>query len=152
MPSKKSPPPSIEQFLGDYHPNIQELANVLRGLIKQAMPEIREAVYPGWRLIGYRVLLAGLGKKDVYVGYVAPLDTHVSLGFEWGVLMNDPEKILEGQGKQVRFVTIRALNDINYEKFMNLIIEGVRVARLSGAEKAQKLHLLISDRQFPDDL
>ena len=45
-----------EQFLADYPPEIQEMADGLRAMVKQAVPDIEEKVYRGWRLIGYRVL------------------------------------------------------------------------------------------------
>ncbi len=134
MPSKKTI--TVEQFLADYHPNVQELANLVREVVQQALPDAREAVYPGWRVIGYRVPKSG-GKKDVYVGYVAPLDTQVSLGFEWGILMDDPAKMLEGQGRQVRYITLRTPPDI--DRLAPLIQEAARVARLSAAEKAARL-------------
>lgn len=133
MPPRKSIP--VEQFLADYHPNIQELANLLREVMKQALPDVREAAYPGWRLIGYRVPKSAR-QKDVYVGYIAPLATHVSLGFEWGILMDDPAQILEGQGKQVRYLTIRNPQDIDPARLTPLIQEAARVARFSATEKA----------------
>lgn len=138
MPPKKSI--SVAQFLADYHPNVQELANLLRAVMQQALPDAREAAYLGWRLIGYRVPKTSgsksAGKKDVYVGYIAPLESHVSLGFEWGILMDDPDKILEGQGKQVRYITIRTPQAIDPARLIPLIQEAARVAQFSPLEKA----------------
>lgn len=136
MPTRK--PISVAQFLADYHPNIQELANLLRELMQHALPDMREAAYPGWRLIGYRVPKPG-SKKDVYVGYIAPLETHVSLGFEWGILMDDPTHSLEGQGKQVRYITIRTPQDIDRNRLTPYIQEAARVAQLSRAEKVTRM-------------
>ncbi len=137
MPPKKTI--SVEQFLADYHPNVQELANLLRAVMQQALPEAHEAAYPGWRLIGYRVPKTSGSKKDVYIGYIAPLETHVSLGFEWGILMDDPHNILEGQGKQVRYITIRTPQDIDPARLMSLIQEAARVAQFSPVEKATRI-------------
>jgi hypothetical protein len=47
--------PTPEQFLAAFPPAIQALAEQLRALVKRTIPNVDEAVYPGWRLIGYRM-------------------------------------------------------------------------------------------------
>ena len=51
MPAKPSP----EEFLPTFPPEMQTLANDLRALVKETVPNVKEAVYTGWKLIGYRV-------------------------------------------------------------------------------------------------
>jgi hypothetical protein len=48
--------PTPEQFLFAFPPEIRDLAEQLRQTIKQTIPSIAEAVYPSWKLIGYREL------------------------------------------------------------------------------------------------
>jgi len=48
MPAKTSP----EEFLSTFPPEMQELANKLRSLVKETIPNVKEAVYTGWKLIG----------------------------------------------------------------------------------------------------
>jgi hypothetical protein len=52
-PVAKKPTP--DEFLSAFPSEIQALANQLRGLVKETIPSVREAVYTGWKLIGYRV-------------------------------------------------------------------------------------------------
>jgi hypothetical protein len=50
--------------------------------VKETVPNGKEAVYTGWKLIGYRVKV---GKRDAYSCLIAPFDQRVVPGFEDGV-------------------------------------------------------------------
>jgi hypothetical protein len=86
---------------------------------------VNEAVYTGWKLIGYRVKE---GKRDAYFCFVAPLPDHVVLGFEYGVQLYDPDQRLEGNGTQVRYLTVREKDDIEPEVFRTFIAEAAQIA------------------------
>ncbi|RPJ24295.1 MAG: hypothetical protein EHM33_18300 [Chloroflexi bacterium] len=62
--------PSPEEFLSNFPPAMQRLANELRTLVKETVPNTNEAVYTGWKLIGYR---AREGRHDAYFCFIAPL-------------------------------------------------------------------------------
>ena len=92
-------PPEI--FLGDYSPEIQAVANVLRSAVMTAVPDAIERVRIGWRLIGYDV---PAGRRTRYFAFVAPEPGHVHLGFEHGIWMSDPEHLLHGAELKLRKV------------------------------------------------
>jgi hypothetical protein len=117
--------PTPEQFLAAFPPKIRAIANQLRSLVEATLPNVIEAVYPGWKLIGYRIKAEG---KSHYLGFIAPLADHVGLGFEHGVLLSDPDGLLEGDGKQVRQVVIRHARDIKAAALAALITEAAQVA------------------------
>ncbi len=71
---------------------------MLRGLIRDALPEVEEAARPGWHAIGYRHPDQG------YLCGIFPHDDAVKLGFEFGMLLPDPDRLLSGDGKQLRYV------------------------------------------------
>lgn len=125
MPRSSREAPTPEQFLSGFPPEIAALSNHLRGLIRRAVPDPIEAVYLGWKLIGYRVRD---GARDRYFGYIAPLAGHVSLGFEYGVLLRDPRGLLGGSGRQVRAATLRPGNTPNDDALVELIAEAAHVA------------------------
>jgi hypothetical protein len=126
-----------EAFLAGYPAHIQELAHQLRAVVKQAVPNVSEQVYRGWRLIGYRVATPERRRKrGAYFCYIAPGDEALQLGFEYGILLVDPRGLLEGEGKQVRYVTIAAAADLARQGLPDLIAEGARVAILPKEEKA----------------
>jgi len=102
VPDEALPP---EILLGDFPPDIQALANTLRRVVMMAVPDAIERVRIGWRLIGYDV---PAGRRTRYFAFVVPEPAHVHLGFEYGILMSDPEHLLHGAElnlRKVRFFT-----------------------------------------------
>jgi len=94
-----------ELFLSAYPAEIRELAERLRGIVFEAVPEALERVRTGWRLIGYDL---PVGRKTRYFAFVAPELQHVHLGFEYGIWMSDPDGILRGAHldlRKVRYLT-----------------------------------------------
>lgn len=130
----------IEQFLTQYPPNIQDLANDLRQLVKVILPDIQESVYPGLKLISYRLPHR---RQIVSVGYIAPRLHQVALGFEYGILLADPAGIITGSGEQTREVIVEKLADIRPELLTPLIIQAGQIAILP---KEQKSRLLLAQR------
>lgn len=116
--------PTPEQFLATFPPEIRVLANQLRALVTRTVPEVDEAVYTGWHLIGYRVRD---GRRSRYFCFIAPFEDRVVFGFEYGVLLTNDAGLLEGTGTQVRQVTIRHVEDIR-EELAALIAEAAMVA------------------------
>jgi hypothetical protein len=105
MAAPQSIPPDL--FLSDYPPDIREIAERLRGVVHEAVPEAIERVRTGWRLIGYDVPVE---RRTRYFAFVAPELEHVHLGFEYGAWMEDPDGVLRGAHlrlRKVRFVTYR---------------------------------------------
>jgi hypothetical protein len=117
--------PSPEHFLAAFPPAIQVLADQLRVLVKRTIPNVDEAVYTGWHLIGYRVRE---GRRSPYCCFVAPFPDRVVLGFEYGVLLTNDAGLLEGDGTQVRYVTIRRAEDIREPELAALIAEAAMMA------------------------
>jgi hypothetical protein len=117
--------PTPEEFLSTFPPEIQMLANELRALVKETTPNVKEAVYTGWKLIGYRVKQ---GRRDAYFCFIAPFPNRVMLGFEYGILLFDPNLRLEGEGTQVRYLTVREKEDIELESFRVFIAEAAQIA------------------------
>ncbi|HSG16081.1 MAG TPA: DUF1801 domain-containing protein [Anaerolineae bacterium] len=145
---------SPEELLADYPPQIQELADGVRAIIEQTVPDIEEKVYRGWRLIGYRVTLPESHRHGggAYFCYIAPGAESLQLGFEYGILMADPEGLLEGEGKQVRYVTVSSVADFKRDGVRQLIVEAARVAILSKEEKAALRFELDEVRELGRDL
>jgi hypothetical protein len=129
MPAKPTP----DEFLASFPSSIQSLANEMRSLVKETVPSISEAVYPGWKLIGYRVKK---GRRSAYFCFIAPFDNRVMLGFEYGIQLFDPELRLEGEGSQVRYLTVRAQEDFRPEIFRAFVAEAAQIALQRKTPKA----------------
>lgn len=103
-----------EALLTDLSPELRELADRLRRLFHELVPDIEEAGYPGWKLIGYR--------HRRYFGFIAPMADHIRLGFEHGATLPDPASLLMGDRKQVRYIPLYTLNDLQLEPIKDLIL------------------------------
>jgi hypothetical protein len=141
MPIRDAIPP--DALLDDFPPPMQAIARRLRKIVKAAIPDAIERVRPGWRLIGYDL---PAGKRAIYFAYVAPEIEHVHLGFEHGWAMDDPHRMLAGEGitKQVRWLTFRPGDDIDRERCQELVREAARVAAMGRGERA--LRAMDADR------
>jgi hypothetical protein len=120
-------------FLSSYAPEIQDLAERLRGVVRTAVPEAVERVRTGWRLIGYDV---PVGRRTRYFAFVAPEAKHVHLGFEYGVWMGDPDGILQGAHldlKKVRYVTYEPGDEIPVATLVRYTEEATSLAGLGGS-------------------
>ncbi len=60
------------------------------------------------------------------VCYLQKSKTHVTLGFQQGAHLNDPEELLEGQGKNMRHIKIKSSENLNSELVKSLIKEAIR--------------------------
>lgn len=123
-----------EFFLESYPPDISEIGDKLRAVVRHAVPDAIERVRTGWRLIGYEV---PVGKRSRYFAFVAPENEHVHLGFEYGVWMTDPDNLLLGAHlklRKVRFVTYEPGDLIPELTLVEYTREAARLATMSRAE------------------
>lgn len=124
---------AVEAFLAALPPPLAEVADRLRVIVRGAVPAATERIRPGWGLIGYDL---PVGRRDVYVAWIWPeaRSFHVHLGFEHGILFDDPAGLLEGRGvtKQVRWLTYRPGEAIDEEVARAFLLEAERHALLPG--------------------
>ena len=130
MPSRRPPKRAIETIppealLADYPPPHQEVANQLRRIVTDAVPEAIERVRPGWRLIGYDLPVTRHGSMFAWV-WLEP--EHIHLGFPYGVNMDDPRGVLRGAGitKLARWLTYEPGDDVEAMLATELVLEAAR--------------------------
>jgi hypothetical protein len=124
-----------DAFLEPYPADIRAAAEVLRAVVKRAVPDAVERVRPGWRLIGYDL---PVGRRSVYFAWVAPEPVHIHLGFQVGIFMADPDRILKGAHlrlKKVRYLTFRPGQPIPEPQLVELTLEAARIAAMSREER-----------------
>ena len=128
MPSK---PPietiPVEALLADYPPSHAVIANRLRTIVTDAVPEAIERVRTGWRLIGYDL---PVGRRGVLFAWIWLEPEHVHLGFPRGVHMDDARGVMKGAGitKLARWLTYEAGDPIDVAVATELVLEAARVA------------------------
>lgn len=136
-----------DAFLADYPAAIRAAAEELRAIVRRAVPDALERVRPGWWLIGYEV---PIGHHAAYFAYVAPEPGHVHLGFEYGVALADPDRLLQGAHlrlKKVRYLTFLPGQPIPWPPLVALTRDAARVAAMSRQERLA----LVLDRQWAPD-
>jgi hypothetical protein len=94
-------PVTAEEFLRERHPEVEPLALRVRELVRTTEPDLQERIYLGWDGIGFRHPDGG------YVCAIYPRGDAVRLLFEYGIRLEDYHGLLEGAGRQTRFMTIR---------------------------------------------
>jgi hypothetical protein len=125
---------SVDAFLAAYPPPLVGIANALRAIVKSTLPEAVERVRAGWGLLGYDL---PVGRRHVYSAFIwlEPADFHVHLGFEHGVLFDDPAGMLEGRGitKQVRWLTWRPGDAVGAAVAAGFLRQAERHAHVPGS-------------------
>lgn len=115
-PMKMKEYSSFDDWKTDQSRANRELINELQKLISETAPHLSTTVK--W---GQGCWTDGDSAKI----YIHTEDDHVQLGFYNGVSMNDPEKLLAGNGKFVRFVRVHGSGDIDLQAFKDLILQAV---------------------------
>ncbi len=102
MANTKTGDPAVDTFLKGYSPQVREIAVKAREVILSVLPDASEKVYPGWKVIQYAT---GSDMKSVFAA-ISPQRERVNLGLANGVDLNDPDGLLEGDGKAIRHLKL----------------------------------------------
>ena len=118
---------AVDALLADFSPAHTVLAETLRRVVLDAVPEALERVRPGWRLIGYDLPVTRHGS---FFAWIWPEPEHVHLGFPRGTLMDDPNGWMKGAGitKAARWLTYELGSDVDEARASTLVLEAARVA------------------------
>jgi hypothetical protein len=98
----------VSEFLSKYPVSITEMAERLRTIINLSILNAREELDRSAKMIGYSL---GAGYRGM-ICTIIPSRKGVKLGIPEGVLLVDPEKLLEGSGKRHRYVTFKETPDV----------------------------------------
>ena len=109
-----------EALLAACPPPVAALAERLRDIARNAVPDATEAGYGGWRAIGYRHPEAG------YLFGIFLSDSDVKLFFEHGAMLPDPAGLLRGDSlKQGRYVDVTSIEALDVAALTYLMRESV---------------------------
>lgn len=120
---------TFDLYLADQRPKNQAVIRALRRFVKRVEPDLVEAVK--W---GNGCWLAG--KLPVAYVYAGEPD-YTQFGFIHGSKLDDPLRLLEGQGAYVRHIKVRSTKDIDAEAFAALLKQAVARTLAFGARKAK---------------
>ena len=120
---------SVEMFLSNYPEEIQTISRELRAIARRAMPGAHEFLY--YDAINYSLSNSPLER----ICYIRPLQKRVTLGFLFGTQLDDPHHLLQGTGKRMRHVKVRALEDTRNPALEEL----VKAAWANGTDAAAQV-------------
>ena len=126
----------VEFLLDDYPEAIRDTGMALRSLILRTVPGAVETVRPGWRWVAYSLPEARRVRNFAWIG---PERKHIHLGFEHGILLADPERLLHGAEerlKQFRYFTFEPSIDVDEAILSDYVRRAADLATLpSGARR-----------------
>lgn len=108
---------SVQEYIEKLIPEHRKIAETLRKTIKEADPEIEEAIK--WNQPCY-------SKDGMICGFMAA-KTHVTLAFHQGAKLKDPKRLLEGTGKLIRHIKLKNANDVPVNTIKEWVKECVKL-------------------------
>jgi len=121
---------AFREILAGFTPEVQELAQAVRRLVYDVLPQTVEVVWPKQGSVGW-----GTGPKKFteQFAYLMPFKQHVTLGFYYGGELQDPEGLLPTSGgRQVsgrlamRSMKITSLEQVRQPALRALLQEAVQ--------------------------
>jgi|GEM_PF-1523700 hypothetical protein len=114
----------IEEILKPHTKEVLNIVNDLRDFFKEEFPSLIEKGYPVWKGIGYS------DSKSGYLCAIFPLDAEVKVGFEYGIILRDKDNVLQGDGKQVRYLPIPLDKEINRKQIKDFVKQSLALPTL----------------------
>lgn len=111
----------LHDFIQNYNETVVHRMLKLRQLIISILPEITEQLDMPARMIAYCY-----GQKNAdLICVLIPSKKGIKLGFNRGVMLNDPHHLLKGNGKISRYVEINSDEIIDSIEIKNLLLESL---------------------------
>jgi hypothetical protein len=117
--------PAIDAWLSGQAADLAPLARHWFNRMRECGPDIRELMHDGCPVACV---------DDIALGYVNAFATHVNVGFFLGAELDDPSGLLQGTGKRMRHVKLRAgepIDDAALERLVEDACAAIR-RRLAG--------------------
>jgi Domain of unknown function (DU1801) len=103
------PPKELLDLLKPYDRGVQELTLALRDLVLEELAPCCEYIVEVYIV---SILYGPTHRMKDGICYIGVIQDHVNLGFIRGSELADPQRILEGTGKQMRHIKIRNMSDL----------------------------------------
>jgi len=96
---------TVEEYLSNLSPDLQGITRELRDVARKNMPGANEFIYHD--AVGYSVSKSPFDR----ICYIAPQKGYVNFGFFFGADLPDPQHLLTGEGKRLRHVKVRSVEE-----------------------------------------
>lgn len=123
---------TFREAIAKSSPELQKLATAVRKFVAEVYPDVHEVPWPRLCVVGYGI---GPKKSTEHFCYLAAYGSHINLGFNHGLDLEDPNKLLEGAGKSFRHVKIGKLSDLKKPGLRQLLRAAVDERRRANRMK-----------------
>ena len=115
--------PAVKEWLDKLSPDLQAITRALMDVARKNMPKAHEFIYHD--AVGYSVNDSPFDR----ICYIAPQKKgYVNLGFFFGAGLPDLKKLLVGEGKRLRHVKVRSVDEAKNPALGKLIAATWKVA------------------------
>lgn len=113
---------TFEELFSGASPEVRAIAERLRAIVYEVLPNATELVYTGgWKIALFR--------EPTEVCGIQPAGDRCNFYLTHGAHLDDPDGLLEGTGKSIRHVKVRSADAIPAEGIQRLIRQGKKTAR-----------------------
>lgn len=127
MPPTRPAPAELIQFLGAYDANIQRLALAARAAVIREAPDAAEFTYDATNAVAVGFALSE--RPNDHFIHIATYEGWVNLGFNFGSLLPDPLKRLQGDSGRMRHIRLVGAIDLRDPYLVGLVQEAIDRAR-----------------------
>lgn len=127
MPETPSPAKQLAGFIAKYDASVAKLARQCRSALRKRLPNAIEQVYDNYQFlaIGY----CSTERTSDCIVSLAVSPKGVGLSFYYGASIPDPDRILQGTGKQNRFVRLETAETLATPPVERLIAAAIANAK-----------------------
>jgi len=108
------PDPYVIEYIDQYDTVFREILLRLRTLIFEVVPDATEDIKWGVPTFSLHRVIC----------YIAGFKHHVTFAFYNGKMLKDPDGLLLGSGKHMKYMKFRSLDELDEERLRLWILEG----------------------------
>ena len=146
---EESPAQQLAAFIAKFDPTVASLIHASRRTLRRRLPTAIELVYDNYNFlaIGY----CSTERASDCIVSLAAAANGVGLSFYYGATLPDPERILQGSGKQNRFVRLPSAATLTEPAVEALIQAAIDQAKcpLPSTGRGQTIIKSVSAKQRP---
>jgi hypothetical protein len=104
----------VEEYIDQFDQVLRDILIRLRELVYEVVPNATEDIK--WRVPNF-----SLHKT---ICYIAGFTNHVTFAFHDGKMLKDPDGLLLGTGKHMKYLKFKSIDELDEEKLKLWILEG----------------------------
>lgn len=127
MPENESSAKQLAGFIAKYEASVAKLARQCRSVLRKRLPTAIEQVYDNYQFLAIGYCTTERTSDCICSLAVSPKG--VALSFYYGASLSDPDGILQGEGKQNRFIRLGAASTLSNPSVERLIAAAIANAK-----------------------